>query len=518
MSTQYVSSVGYAAVAAWAASHTYAAGSIVRQLAAPALGNERCFRTANGGTTTTGEPAWVLTAGSSSPGDGTVLDWVECTGIQARQASNAWNAPHATLGAALASGWAAAGDNIYVSHDHAESQSVLHNLIWPGTLLLPSRCYCVNRGVGSSIPPQAVDLRTTATITCTAAGDAKFNNGGNSYCYGITFVCTNNFGNLCPNTGAINTGSHTTYDQCGFSLTAGGGSSNSIKVAKQLVTEWSFCTVTFAAIGQLFFTETGDFSWRGGTLSGVNPTALFLPGGNGGARSRIEGVDLSLLGSGGAIASIANEVSSDITILNCKMGAGFIGTTAAIPNIGGPNITIDNCDATGTTYRTERYRYQGSVKSNASVVKLGGATDGTTQISHAYATLASTQASFSQPLAGPTMFYWRDDINPHTVAVDILNDGATLNNDDIWIDVEYLGSSLNPQGSFVSTNKATPLSTNAALSTSTASWTSPGVTTPIAQKIVTPSFSPGLKGLFQVRCRMAKQNATIYVDPLLQIT
>src|SRR5689334_10732578 len=143
MANWYVNSVAYTAVAQWAANATVPAGGIRRQLAAPSAGNERCFRTAAGGTSGSTEPVWVLTHAATSPTDGTITDWVECTGAEARQSPGAWAAPHARLANAFASGWGAAGDNFFVSSNHAET-GVGYTLTSPGTATSPCAIYCVD--------------------------------------------------------------------------------------------------------------------------------------------------------------------------------------------------------------------------------------------------------------------------------------------------------------------------------------------------------------------------------------
>jgi hypothetical protein len=99
----YVRSVGYTAVAAWAATTAYTVGQIVRQLAAPASGNERCFICLVAGTSVGAEPAWVLTRGAAT--NETTVHWMECTGLPAVNGdstnTNAW---HASAGA-IALGW-----------------------------------------------------------------------------------------------------------------------------------------------------------------------------------------------------------------------------------------------------------------------------------------------------------------------------------------------------------------------------------------------------------------------------
>ena len=75
------SSTGYYAVSQFAISHTYNAGDLVRQLAAPAVGSERVFICIVAGTSAASEPAWTLTRGAKIV-SGTAT-FQECTGASA---------------------------------------------------------------------------------------------------------------------------------------------------------------------------------------------------------------------------------------------------------------------------------------------------------------------------------------------------------------------------------------------------------------------------------------------------
>ena len=79
------SSTGYYGVTAWAALTTKVCGNLVRQLAAPTVGNERVFvciaSTAGTGATGASEPGWTITRGGQTT-DSTVT-WAEATGIAA---------------------------------------------------------------------------------------------------------------------------------------------------------------------------------------------------------------------------------------------------------------------------------------------------------------------------------------------------------------------------------------------------------------------------------------------------
>src|SRR4051794_5753330 len=69
----------YTNVAQWATGTAYAAGALVRQLAAPAVGSERVFVCVVAGTShATTEPTWTITQGAKTT-DNTVT-WQEVTG------------------------------------------------------------------------------------------------------------------------------------------------------------------------------------------------------------------------------------------------------------------------------------------------------------------------------------------------------------------------------------------------------------------------------------------------------
>src|SRR3990167_9027284 len=73
-----------------------------------------------------------------------------------------WALAKASLAGAFAA--ASAGDTIYVSQVHAETQASAMTLTSPGTAASPVRVLCVN---DAAEPPTA--LATTATVTTTGA-------------------------------------------------------------------------------------------------------------------------------------------------------------------------------------------------------------------------------------------------------------------------------------------------------------------------------------------------------------
>jgi hypothetical protein len=108
-------------------------------------------------------------------------------------------------------------------------------------------------------------------------------------------------------------------------------------------------------------------------------------------------------------------------------------------------------------------------------------------------------------------FYAGATGSPVSQTFELLTDNVTLNNNDAWIEYSYLGSSSTPLGTF-STTAPDILATGSALTTSTATWTTTGLTTPVTQKIVI-TFTPQLKGVYSAKLKVAKASTTLWLNP-----
>ena len=509
MAAWYLGSTKHTAITQWAATTAYVVGDIRRQLAAPAAGSERAFRCTTAGTSGAVEPTWTLTVGATTA-DGTAV-WTEVTG----NSTYGWSAAHARLRNALASGWAAAGDTVYVSHASAATEAAAVPITSLGTAASPINIICVNDA--GSVPPVHADLATTATETGNSIGTIAF--AGYAYCYGLSFIAPFNSG---ANDISFTSGSAWawTMENCQLKLTGihvaqniivgatGGG------VRSNLLTLIG-TSVEFGNVGQSVLMQGGQLLWesKSAAITGATfPTALFTTGGTAVGAVTISGVDLSALGSGKSLVTVSGDTFTSFVFENCKLGASVGITTGANVGTGGITVDLINCDSADTNYRYQRHEYHGNIYQEATTVRTGGATDGTTPFSRKM--VSSPDARFYWPLAAKCVEYWNETLGAITITVEVVTDNVTLTDADAWLEIEYLGTTGFPLSVFASDRAGSILSTPANQTTSTVAWNTSLLTTPVKQKFEV-TFTPAEKGLIKARVMLAKASTTLYFDPLI---
>src|SRR4029077_20257217 len=97
--------------------------------------------------------------------------------------------------------------------------------------------------------------------------------------------------------------------------------------------------------------------------------------------------------------------------------------------------------------KSARYQYDGTETTETSVTRTGGAADPTGQ-AQSRKIVTTVNSQWLRPFKAEPYAIW----NPTTAAnvtvtvYGIANDTVVPNNDDAWMDVEYLGSSATPLG------------------------------------------------------------------------
>lgn len=452
------------------------------------------------------QPTFSATAGVVT-NDGAVLRW---TSLGLASGFTAFLAPHARFANALATNWGLAGNTFAISNNHAETQNTAMTLTSIGTIASPQAAYCIN----DSTVLSSATLASTATISTTVASNLNVFSAGAPYIslYGLNFSAGSgaNTANLVLGNG----GTSIFADTCSFGLgnsnaasvmSIGNGSVGSDNI------NLSNCTLTFGSTGQAVNSGLNvGFTMAGGSIAatGSVPVTLFNITSSRAPYIILRDVDLSAI-SGNIYGG--TNLGGYVDVQNCKLNAAATPVSA----IGGANagsFRLHNSDSTSTNYRYLFQNGLGTVQSETSMVRSGGATDGTTPLSWLITTGANTK--ITQPFQCEDISRWNSLTgSPLTVTL-YLESNTALDNSKMWIQVEEPGTSGFPLGVNVST-RMTLLGTPTNLTSDSSTWGGSALTH--KYKIVA-TITPQNAGPVKCRIFVAVPSAAIVVDPLFTIT
>lgn len=416
-----------------------------------------------------------------------------------------WTNAYTTLSAAYTA--KAAGDDFWVSEDHAESVAS-PTMVCPGTPTTPCRTVCVNHA--GSVPPVSADLRTTAAITSTTSSDLIIT--GCSYVYGIIF--TSGSGANAPDFHiGDTTETDLTFDGCAMrhgGTTSGrmliGSSSNSI--GTRVV--WNNTTYQTAAAGATIQMRHADFLWKN-TASAVTgatiPTNLFGANAVNAGVAVLDGVDISALSSKTIVAAL--DADGVYYIKDCKLPASI--TVNATPTSASVRVYVIRSSSAATAYKLEAHDFRGDQTTETTIVRTGGAQVNGTGV--AMKIVGTAAAKFANPFWS-TPLVATNTVTGSTVTVTVYGiwaGGAVPTNDQVWMEVGYMGSASTPQLTFNSGTKTDVLATGSNQATDTSTWG--GSTTKFKMVATLSSPAPQLAGELYITVKVASTNAT-YIDPL----
>jgi hypothetical protein len=402
-----------------------------------------------------------------------------------------------------------AGDTLYVAHDHSESSAGV-TLAAAGTVANPTKVICVNRA--GSVPPVSADRRATAQVATTV--NNQITTTGYAHYDGIIFVAGASTGAAVINPTGTN-GAWCRFDNCSFRIGSTGAGAIQIGGGSGLLlgtyTEFNNTTVSFSATSQTI-TVAGVLRWRNtaSALIGAQvPTVLFTPISGRGGYVECIGVDFSAAGSGKTLAGALQQTTvGSYSFVDCKLNASV--TKSAVPlSHGSPEVDFTRSGSSGVNYTVFRHRMSGTLDEEVTVVRTGGASDGTTPI--AWKVVTTANCTYSMPFECPPIAIWNDTTGSSVTATveGIWGGGAVPLDDEIWLEVEYLGDASSPQGSFVNDGKADLLATAANQTASSETWG--GSTTKFKLSV---SFVAQQRGWVYCRVRCAKVSSIFYIDPL----
>ena len=500
MANWYVSSVAYAAISAFAVSTAYTLGQIVRPTAA-AVGKKLAYRCTVAGTTNTFEPTWGIVYGGTTVSGGATFTCVNAD-------TYGWSGAAGDVASVTntsSSGFATAGDTVFLSNDHSESTSTTFgNFIGGSWTSVTTSFISVNRA--GSVPPVAGDITSGAIIGGVSA--VTIDPTVPIFVQGVTFQAS---------VGSINFGSghdQSTYLKNCLLQIVSSTSSYRVTTGNPAKVVLDNTPISFGSTSQgISSAYAFDLQWINtpSALPGSAPAILFI-----GAVARLtamlRGVDVSAVT--GAFVGVGAYGGAQALLDGCKVATGvaaFSGTASSNLDL----VELVNC-WDGTNVRNERYHAAGGVKTERTITLTGGAADDVSSFSLKMTANASHIDKYVEPLAS----FWFDVENTltgssKTATVEIVS-SSSLNNDDVWLQLEYMGTSGSQVVSFANSLPATPLTANAAVTSSSAGWNS-SPSTPTYQHLQV-SFTPQVAGRVRGRVMLGKASATIYVNPNIVIT
>lgn len=442
---------------------------------------------------------------SAAAGAGTGADW-----------ANAYT----TLAAACAA--KAAGDDFWVASGHAESTAGVVTVACPGTLASPCRIISVNKA--GSVPPVAADILAGASIATTGANALTIN--GHFYAYGLTYSA---------GSGAVSAplilggsaGNKQTHDTPTLiSLSSSTSNMNTGQVAGGVEITLLNPKFKFGAIGSSLVCSS-VLNIRGGSVlaGGANVTAFLDP--TAAARypmpTDISGFDFSGWAAGlFLVKGGASLQNGSVKFRNCKLPGSWSGALfSAALTAAGLRGEMYNCAADTANYKLWIEDIIGSIRDETTIVRTGGASDGTTPFSWKMVTNADSD-NISNILRSPEIFLFNGTTGSKTLTAEIIHSGVgsgaagAFTNQEIWLEVQYLGSAATPVSSFATNRAATVLTAAADQAASTATWTS-SPATPVKQKL-SVTFTANLAGMYIATICLAPASKTVYVDPVITVS
>ena len=501
--------------AQWVPSHAYSLGArvVCRRTYSTGSWGARAFvyECTDAGTShATTEPTWPTTVGNTvvedtvddvtwtcrSPGDGT---WDNATCILMYILTKA----------------CAAGDTILIDDGHSEN--VEFNTIYQGsaTPASPLLIYCVDK---------ADDSLSEGAIVQNGAGTsntAAFS--GHAYCYGVTFKF--------PGNASISDSSYSakwTIEGSGStvllqlltsakSFTFGTGTRSSHLIIKNGVLAFDLAnqTLAFGGGGGLFFAKNM-------TITAPNGITGLIAGSGYTRYVIIQDSDLSGIGNGAAATSIlvlTNNFVGHIVCERCKLpsDAGFTITSGSWPQPGHVPIRLHHCSSGNYYYDFYEESYYGTVEDETTIVRTGGASDGTTTHSFKMTSTAQTLDNFLV-LESPPITIWNSATTEKTFTIECIWDSATnIQDDEIWMELEYPANATDGLGA-IATDKCAVFGTPADQATSVLNWENEDdLTNPNTFKL-SVTVTPGKAAPVTARIYLAKASTTIYVDPKITIS
>ena len=424
-----------------------------------------------------------------------------------------WAKAATSLAGLLGSVTIASSDTIYIGHDHVEPSPPASAV----TFMLPAAnppVYIISATSGSN--PVAYQASTTDQIKNTGINDMTFDGAvvlvGIKISAGrhITFACDGNEAAYC------------------YNCTFGVGNAGYVRALSGGVAGWYRCTIDLSQdaspSSQFAFGFGNGFGYAEvvglSFVSASNRTGVIFNNSGTSNVVRISGSDFSGFTNATdcEIASGAGA-AGHIVFSNCKTKSGFTYTDGAIPQ---PSARLEfyNVGDSDSPSRYALFDYYGSSVSTDQIYRTSGAS--IENVSSGWLVTTTGNCSETACFRSSWMCGYIDSTGSKTFDVYIVNDDADFDDDEVWLEVEYMGTSDSPLYTIGSDQRATITTTPAAQTDDTTStWNGTGPSFTYKQKL---SVTATVNETGQYRARVCVGVASIassryfYIDPKVNVS
>lgn len=410
---------------------------------------------------------------------------------------------------------AAAGDNIFIDSTHTESYGGNTTWVLPTSASSPVKVMSVN-GSGDPEPPTA--LLAGAQVGGRTAANANFIWYGNARFHGITFEGGGGTGSNNDLVMGSNAAASTmTFENCIFRLVStdnevviriGSGSASGNEASTYTMID---CTADFGHIAQIIQLGYGRQHLVNLAIDATSSVITTLFKGLAGipCDALIEASDLSGVAWTNFLDQSANT-NGRVCAFNCKMPASFVPSIGTIAGPAAISLELVNCSDANTNYEYFYKDYAGTIETETTIILNSG--DGTTITSWEMTTTAN--ASLASPLVSPLLnSVWNTDVtNLFELEVEVVNDGATLTDTEIYLLPQALRDTTSSLGTVDYDDRGPMfLGSSSNQQTTTPNWITTGLTTPIRQRLsaTTRAYK---EGLITGRVYLTKASETVYVN------
>jgi hypothetical protein len=266
----------------------------------------------------------------------------------------------------------------------------------------------------------------------------------------------------------------------------------------------------------------GDLIMQGVTIL---PGGATLPGGliqvvqadPGGCTALFDGCDLSALGNA-ALVRNCTSAASRFVFTGCRLGESWVAlATQTNLNRSSGEVWLYNCSSGDQHYHIGHYNSLGQTSVDTGIY----ANDHIADTALSWKIVTTANSSFYEPYESPWLTAYHTGTSAITPYLECVRSGSAtaFQNDEVWSDWSYQGTSGFPQAVFVLSDRMTPLGSPAdqtGSSKGASDWTGENATSWFGKLGPAASFTPAEVGHIRARVCVGEPSTTVYIDPTIR--